>query len=522
MKAWLFAACIATVSTGSSCDLHAQDAGAVLEAIESSTIAAIDKAEPSVVAIARIPKQARPNSRARFNPLSLDSPMEFDSPISDPDFVPTFYGSGVIISADGFVLTCAHLLGDPEENDYFIWRSGKSFRAKRVSPMPETSSPDSQGRGRSTVAQVQASDAFSDLAVLKIDAANLTPIEFGSTKDLRKGKFVIALGNPDAIARDGTPSASWGIIANLNRIAPSRKEATFGNKETVHEYGTLIQTDAKMNFGSSGGALIDMKGRLIGLTTSLAAQKSVGHAGGYAIAADELFLRVIEELKAGRLPDFGFLGIQPDDLRLSDREKGRRGARVRVVLPGLPADLAGLQTDDIIIEVNGAPIYDRDDLFRELSLPPAGENLRLLVHRYRSGAETPEILPLRAKLGKKPLRSARPSYAIHQRPRWRGLEVDYWTAISTEIQRIGISAPRFPQLKVAVSDIEHGTTVWNAGVRAGYGILKVQGQSVQSPDEFRKAVENLAGPVTLEIIQTDGRKKILTIPVPTESHSESS
>ena len=358
--------------------------------------------------------------------------------------------------------------------------------------------------------------------VLKIDAEDLPAIEFGDTTNLRKGQFVLTLGNPDAIARDGEPSASWGIISNLSRMAPTVGAGLRGNKSTVHEYGTLIHTDAKLNFDTSGGALLNLDGQLIGLTTSLAPRKSSPNSAGFAIAADALFLRVVDELKAGRLPSFGFLGIQPDDLRLSDREKGRQGARVRLVLPGLPAERAGLRADDIIVEINGKKIFDRDDLFRELSQPAAGAVLEMKIHRYRSLESAPSVRTIRAELGKKPNRSDRPSFARNESPSWRGLKVDYWTAVSSDIQRLGFSAPRYPSLKVAVSDIEHSTPVWNSGIRAGYGILKVEGRAVESPEAFHEAVEASPGPVRLEILQADGSKKQITIPAPEQNPSGSS
>ena len=145
---------------------------------------------------------------------------------------------------------------------------------------------------------------------------NLQPITFGDAATLKKGQIVIALGNPYAIARDGQPSASWGIISNLQRQAPSPRDGTrpSDGRETLHHFGTLIQTDARLELGTSGGALVNLKGEMIGLTTSLAALSGYERPGGFAIPVDDDFRRALETLKTGRLPDYGFLGVAPRTL----------------------------------------------------------------------------------------------------------------------------------------------------------------------------------------------------------------
>ena len=187
-----------------------QDAAEFVAAIELATKKAIAKAEKSVVAISRVPTNKRSSNRAFLAPMNLSLDAEFDDPAADPDFVPNFFGTGVVLSEDGYIVTCAHLLGAPNENEYHVWHQGQHFRAKRIA------SPK-----RSTV---YASDPFSDLAVLKINASGLVPIEFASELKVEKGQFVVALGNPDAIARDGHASASWGMVSNVKRIAPTRNE----------------------------------------------------------------------------------------------------------------------------------------------------------------------------------------------------------------------------------------------------------------------------------------------------------
>ena len=151
--------------------------------------------------------------------------------------------------------------------------------------------------------------------------------------------------------------------------------------ESLHQYGTLIQTDARLNLGTSGGALVNLKGEMVGLTTSLAAMSGYEQPAGFAIPVDEAFRKAVETLKQGRLPDFGFLGVQPEHLSLAERQQGKFGAQVLRVVPGTPADAGLHPEEDIITHVNGEKVYDKNTLFRELSRLPAETHVALTLER---------------------------------------------------------------------------------------------------------------------------------------------
>ncbi len=473
---------------------------AVIEAIEEATISAIDRAQSSVVAIARVPRGRAP--AAQLDQLNIDqfrmgNPFPLQNTPDSPDFVPTLFGSGIVISDDGFIVTCGHVLDDPREHDYYVWLDKQSYMA-RVVGLP---------------AKVRASDPFSDLAVLKIDASNQQPATF-QQRELRKGQFVIALGNPQAIARDGEASASWGIVSNLQRVAPADPTAGDSGKDTIHHFGTLIQTDAKLTMGMSGGALINLKGEVVGLTTALAATTGYEQAAGFAIATDAMFQRVVESLKTGRLPEFGFLGIQPEDLRSFEKSRGFSGARVSVVIPGLPGERAGLRTDDVIYQVDDAQVADRRDLFRELSQAAAGSQVKLYVHRFRPGRNAPDALQLSATLSKKPLNTRWPGYAADSPSKWRGMLVDYATAISADWTRSGLGGNRRTPFKVAAAAVDPDTPAWQAGLRPGYGILSVNGADVHEPQDFYREVEApdlVAQRLELRIVRPDGRAETIEV-----------
>lgn len=498
---------------------QAQDASAILATVEKATTSAIAKARPSIVAIARVPKQRQLGNRARIGALQLgrsDVDRLTNGPFRDPDFVPTFFGSGVVLSEDGAIVTCAHVLEDPRQNDYYVWLDKQSYTARLVS----------QARPATAI----AADGFSDLAVLKIDAEGLSPIEYANPDSLEVGKFVIALGNPDAIARDGMASASWGIVSNLSRVAP-RELGDGGlpfedrSSETLHQFGTLIQTDARLNLGTSGGALIDLNGKMLGLTTSLVAKAGDANSAGFAIAADELFQRVVARLRLGKLPEFGFLGIQPEELLESDQRSGITGARVGVVLPGLPGDKAGLQSGDVIFEVGGREVSDRNQLFRELSTIVPGENVSLAVLRSSGSNREKREQHLVAKLSKKPVEKSHLTFTRGTDTQWQGLTVDYATAILTELTRFGIWNARREAPKVVVVGVEPGSVAWDAGLRTGNGIVSVAGQPIHSPDEFHRNVDlasakargKSASSIEVRTIQSNGIPMKIWVPIPTAS-----
>src|SRR5262245_59273960 len=127
----------------------------------------------------------------------------------------------------------------------------------------------------------------------------------------------------------------------------------------LHHFGTLLQTDARLNLGCSGGALVDLKGELIGLTTSLAAISGGETPGGFAVPMTAGMARVIETLKRGEEVEYGFLGVKFE----ANEQQDQRGVRVADVVRGSPASRAGLRSGDRIVEVAGVPVRDYDELF---------------------------------------------------------------------------------------------------------------------------------------------------------------
>ena len=454
--------------------LGAQESTAleVVRALEALTVDTIARTEKSVVAIARVRKDSSGNRRqSTVDPLGAD-------------FVPNEFATGVVVDASGLVLTNYHVLGDISQNDYFVWIQRRPFEASVH-----------------RLEKVMAVDPWTDLAVLKIDAHDLVPMPLGDSGLLKKGMVVIALGNPYGIARQGEASASWGIVSNLGRKAPRRSPRNANGSvtaESLHELGTLIQTDARLNLGTSGGALVNLRGQMIGLTSSLAALKGYEISAGFAIPVDATFRRVLADLKAGRRPDFGFLGVQSSGLSRFERQRGRSGAVVDQVLPGTPAALAGLRRGDVITRVNQQVVHDSDALFREIGRQPALAEIALQVIREPVKEQPPRALALTATLSKKYVRAVASDLVQDQPASWRGLQVEFSTAIGVPDLAEQSLRVRLDQC-VGVLSVKPQSPAWKAGLRVGDFIVSVEKKNVDRPAAFRALVDSLEGPVTLEL-----------------------
>jgi S1-C subfamily serine protease len=438
-------------------------------ALEKCLVAAIARAEKSVVAIARVHKNRPGESLAlefRPDPFGRRMAPAVSPGPADPDFVPNDYATGVVIDRQGLILTAYHVLSP--ESEYYV-----TTQQRRI-----------------YLATVKGADPRSDLAVLAIDAAGLQPIVMGDAARLKKGQIVIALGNPYAIGRDGQASASWGIVANLNRKAPPlADDADSTGTHTLHQFGTLVQTDAKLNQGTSGGALVDLQGRMVGLTVALAATAGYEQAAGYAIPIDATFRRVIDTLKEGREVEYGFLGIRPANLRPREILAGGRGARVQRVEPGTPAERCGLRIDDIITAIDGVPVQGADGLMLELGRLPAEAAARLQVLRGE------EQIPLDVVLAKYPVVGKK--IVTRPAPDWRGMRVDFTTAVSNP-DAVAVATNFFGE-GVIVTDVEEGKPAWKAGIRPGMRIRQVDETPVNSPRQFRAAVAEKPGPVQIRL-----------------------
>lgn len=466
-----------------------------LRALQSMELAfrhAIDQARPSVVSIFILHDDS--GAGRRFNEFG-----EFGRPFgsSDPDnvkFRPSGYGSGVVVDARGMILTCYHVVR--------IAHVPKD----RQPPMPEFRIAVRLADGRLYPAVIYAADPRSDLAVLRLvppqGKLDLTPIPIADGDKLFAGQFVLTLGNPFGIAaKDGVTSASWGIVSNIRR-RPAQPIFDTPEERTIHQSGTLIQTDARLNMGISGGALINIEGELVGITMALSADNRVEAAGGFAVPTDALTRRTIATLAEGREMEYGFLGIAPETITANEAAAAGylpvAGAMVKQIYRFLPAARNGLSEGDIITSINGKPISDQNELVVAVGSLPAGEMIDAEIVRMQSRKT------IRFPLAKYPVEGE--IIVTNRRPAWKGIRVDHLSTLARQGLRFG-TENSYRDGGVVVKEVDPKSEAYKKGLRENQIITRVSGQSVDTPDEFQtaidKATSNSNEPVRLSIQDGD-------------------
>ncbi len=255
-------------------------------------------------------------------------------------------GSGVAISSDGYMLTSAHVVAGGH-------RVTASF-----------------SDGRELRAEVIGADALSDLAVVRAEASDLSPAQLGDADELRVGQLVVAIGSPMGLA--GTVTA--GVVSALGRSLPTRSGSAGRLVENV------IQTDAALNPGNSGGALSDGLSRVVGVNTAVA-----GIGLGLAVPINDATRQIISALmKEGRVRR-AYIGIvggsRPLPPKVSTRLGRDKGIEVVEVVSGSPAARAGLRAEDLIVEVDGEPVADVGDLQRLMVAERIGQGVVVTVVR---------------------------------------------------------------------------------------------------------------------------------------------
>lgn len=254
-------------------------------------------------------------------------------------------GTGVVLTADGEILTNAHVVADATEVKVRF-----------------------AGETEPRLAQVLASDPGNDLALLKIEATDVKPATFAQPGTIRVGDGVIAIGY--ALDLDGGPTVTTGIVSALKRTIITESGALNG----------LIQTDAAISSGNSGGPLVNFRGEVIGINTAVARSdgNSAANNVGFSISVDEI-VTVLEQLRDqanGQPREEGFLGVG-----LAERTDGGQGAIISSVQPNSPASLAGIREGDIVLSVDGEPIDGQAGLVAAIRDASPGQTVEIELLR---------------------------------------------------------------------------------------------------------------------------------------------
>ena len=267
-------------------------------------------------------------------------------------------GSGVVITPDGFMLTSAHVVGGP----------GRRVRASFTD-------------GSDLEAALVGADPLSDLAVLRAESARLPAAELGDAASLRVGQLVVAIGNPHGYAG----SVTAGVVSALGRSLPARAG---GATRIIDD---VIQTDAALNPGNSGGALVDGRARVVGINTAVA-----GVGLGLAVPVNATTRRIVSALMRDGRVRRAWIGIaggaRPLPPRVAAALGRDRAIEVVEVIDGSPAARAGVRAEDLIVGVDGVPVRGVDDLQRLMTEERIGTRCAVAV--VREGVErTLELVP---------------------------------------------------------------------------------------------------------------------------------
>jgi serine protease Do len=392
-----------------------------------------------------------------------------DHDLSAPAAVPESYGSGIVVDRSGLVLTNAHVV-----------RNATKIHVRL-------------SKNRSSWADILASDPRCDLAVLKLldPPANLKALTLGDGGKVRTGQIILLMANSYTPRFRCEPTISAGLVSKLRVEAPG-KENEWGQKKTLHEHGTLIQTDARTTPGCSGGALMDLDGKVVGLTTAVVGIRG-DKPGGFAIPFDTNTRRIIEVLKRGEEVEYGFLGVGVS--------RQDRGVWVTNVAPGSPASRAGIQTGDHIVAIDGKPATRNDDLFLLIGMALAGNTVRVEVLRgtiRRSWS---------IKLAKFYVPG---SVLAAKRPPARfGLRVDYTSIISQRNPFFGWR--QAPADGVVIREVVPDSPADKARLQPDKLIIAVNGKAVTTPAEYYAEIARAGKKVELTYLDSRRHHARLTL-----------
>jgi len=371
-------------------------------------------------------------------------------------------GSGVIISGDGYIVTNNHVVNGATKIEVVL------------------------NDKRSYVGDVIGTDPNTDMALIKIEATQLVPIKIGNSNDVKVGQWVLAVGNPFNL----TSTVTAGIVS-----AKGRNIRLLGGGTAIESF---IQTDAAVNPGNSGGALVNVKGELVGINTAIASQ--TGSFAGYSFAVPaNLMKKVIEDIKKYGEVQRGFIGVQIDDVddkiakeKSLDKPKG---VLVREIQDNGAADEAGMKKGDIIDMIDDVSVNSVAELQEVIGSHRPGDVLK--ISAFRNGKELLFNIKLRGKDNSSTLNTTKSEFKkkvqITTEPINEELKRKYKLGNGVKVVKI------------------EGTAFENAGIKKGYIIVSLDKQRVFTNADIYKILEDKKGGILMEVYNNEGKKEYKVI-----------
>ncbi len=375
-------------------------------------------------------------------------------------------GSGVIISADGYILTNNHVIEDALRDGITVTLDDK----------------------RTLDARIVGRDPSTDLAILKVDAVNLPAVTVGNSDLVQVGEWVMAIGNPFRLRSTVTA----GIVGALSR------DVQIINDE--YRIESFIQTDAAINRGNSGGALVNTSGELIGINTAIATQSGTYQGYGFAVPSN-LALKVAKDIIEFGEVQRGMMGvsIQTVDSRIARRigMEAIEGVAISGIGNDSAADEAGLRPDDVILAVNGSKVSESNQLQERVAMFRPNDEITLTV--WRRGETTDRVLRLRERPAPQPVASRIESFDSEP-------EIDEWSEIPGDGRNRGIeqkyfedagftlralSTPENPEkFNIYIHRVEQFSEAWNRGLRGGHELLELNGEKASDLQQIEKEISS--------------------------------
>jgi len=376
-------------------------------------------------------------------------------------------GSGVIVSAEGYIVTNNHVIDNATEIEVILNDNSKY------------------------VAHVVGADPSTDIAILKIIAPNLKPITFGNSDELRVGEWVLAVGNPFNLTSTVTAGIVSAKARNINLLANR-------NTQNVVPIESFIQTDAAVNPGNSGGALVNTKGELVGINTAIASQ--TGSDSGYSFAIPvNLVQKVMRDLIDYGMVQRGFLGIQISDLTQEIKEKNNlpsiKGVFIEKVNEDGSADKVGIKEGDVILKISNKEVNSVASLQEEIGKKRPGDKVSITI-RTKKGLEEVKEVVLKNSSGEAVLLSK------NDVSKNSALGVTFEKLTEKEKKQYNVS------YGVKVKTVTTGK-LKGLGVEEGMIVTKVNNEPVETVEQLTSKMTATDNGILLEVITKSGKKEYI-------------
>ncbi|NUM31318.1 MAG: Do family serine endopeptidase [Bacteroidetes bacterium] len=425
----------------------------------------VNVSEKAVHTVVHIKTKYGDNSSNKNEDERFFDPFDFFHDKGFPQQPQEATGSGVILTPDGYIAT----------NNHVVENSSKV----------EVTLNDK----RTYIAEVVGTDPETDLALLKIDESNLPFLSFGNSDNIRVGEWVIAVGNPFNL----TSTVTAGIISakgrNINLL----------RQNTEYAIENFIQTDAAVNPGNSGGALVNVNGELIGINTAIASQ--TGSYSGYSFAIPvNIVKKVLDDIKKYGEVKRAILGVRIQDVtaELAEKEglKEIRGVFIPEVVEGSAADKAGLKKGDVILKINDVEVNSSSNLQEQISRYYPGDKVKLLIKRNNTNKEIE--VTLRSKDGKS--------------------EIESTAKIETK-SALGATFENITKEEKSKFKIQNGVKISklaksplkDKGIPEGFIITSIDKKPVYNVKDVVQMLKDKSGSILFEGVMPDGTKDAFAV-----------